>query len=132
MSAWLCENKTLSLCVDVIKSDDFKLYDVGNYGEKTEEELIQILTDLNTKSLNARYGESEYNVLKNPKYINLNVDDGQKHKSVACYTYQTCEAEYCREHPLFQSLEEWERANQQHEDYWDLYEWDIDNPIGVE
>ena len=131
MSAWLCRNKTLSLCVDVIKSDDFQAYDEHNYSQKSNEELIQILTDLNTESLTYLYGENdEYCVLKNPEYIKLDVEDGQKHKSVACYTYQTCESPFCREHPLFQALEKWEADNLPlYETSWDLYEWDIDSPL---
>lgn len=129
MSAWLCRNGTLSLCVDVIKSDDFKEYS-QEYQSKSKDELIEILADLNTKSLDARYGESEYHILKNPQYIGLDVEDGQKHKSVACYTYQTCESDYCCEHPLFIALEKWwADTEDEYDSIWDQYAWDIDREL---
>ena len=130
MSAWLVGNNTLSLCVDVIKSDDFKPYDTGNYAAKSKEELIDILSDLNTKSLNCRYGENPSHILKNRGYTPLDVEDGQRHKSVACYLYQTCECPEIVKHSLFDSLLKWEEDN--FEKYLNgNYQWDIDNPIGV-
>ena len=131
MSAWLCENGTLSLVVDVIKSDSFKEYDVENYADKNNKELVDILSDLNTKSLNCRYGKSEDNILQNREYINLNVEDGQKYKSVCCYLYQTCECLDIVEHPLFSALDEWRMNNRQYEDYKGLYHWDIDRMVGL-
>jgi len=130
MSAWLCHNKTLSCVVDVIKSDDFKEYDKENYAEKSNEELINILSDLNTKSLNCRYGENEYHILQDREYIKLDVDDGQRYKSLSCYTYQTCECPENNNHPLFHALESWEIDNEsKYETVWSQYHWDIDNPI---
>ena len=131
MSAWLCENGTLSLVVDVIKSDSFKEYDVENYADKNNKELVDILSDLNTKSLNCRYGKSEDNILQNREYINLNVEEGQKYKSVCCYLYQTCECLDIVEHPLFSALDEWRMDNRQYEDYKGLYHWDIDRMVGL-
>lgn len=65
MSAWLCENKTLSLVVDIIKSNEFQAYDKECYGLKDTFELMCLLSNLNTKSLDCRYGYSEDNILKN-------------------------------------------------------------------
>ena len=127
MSAWLCEKGTLSLVVDVIKCDSFKNYDVGNYANKSNEELLGILSDLNTKSLNCRYGKSEDNVLQNREYVSLDVEDGQKYKSVCCYLYQTCECLDIVEHPLFSALDKWRMDNREYEDYKGEYYWDIDN-----
>lgn len=129
MSAWLCRKATLSLVVDVIKSDDFKEYDVDGYANKSKDDLIEILADLNTKSLNCRYGKSPYHILKNREYINLNVDEGQRHKSVACYLYQTCECEEILEHSLFKALSKWNGDGRgKYEPTWSQYHWDIDDP----
>ena len=129
MSAWLCRKGTLSLVVDVIKSDDFKEYS-QEYQSKSKDELIEVLADLNTKSLDYRYGESEYHVLQDRTYISLDVEPGQRHKSVGCYTYQTCEDPANDEHPLFAALEKWYADNDEKYDaIWDQYEWDIDRAI---
>lgn len=130
MSAWLCGNKTLSCVVDIIQSNDFKKnYDIANeYCNKEKNELIDILSDLNTKSLNCRYGASEDNVLKDRKYVYLNVPIGQKFKSVSCYLYQTCECEDNLSNPLFHLLEKWSDDRfDLFECDWDKYEWDIDS-----
>ena len=132
MSAWLCGNKTLSLCVDVIKSDEFKKeFDVnGEYCERDVLELLYELSYLNTKSLDARYGVSEDNILKDKEYVSLNVDDGQRYKSVCCYLYQTCESEESCNDPLFQLLDYWcEDKRKVFEEVVDNYYWDIDCPI---
>ena len=127
MSAWLCENLTLSCCVEVIKSDGFKDYDVEGYAQKSNQELIEILSDLNTKSLDCRYGKSPSHILEERHYCPLNVDDGQRHKSVCCYLYQTCECSENEEHPLFKALDEWADDNDSKFN-WDNYYWDLDNP----
>lgn len=125
MSAWLCGNLTLSCCVDVIKK-----YMLGAYYEKTEEELIDILADLNTQSLNCRYGERMGNILENREYIKLDVSDAQKYKSVRCYLYQTCECKETVEHPLFKALHHFtEEYLMEFDKEWDNCHWDIDNPI---
>lgn len=130
MSAWLCENKTLSLVVDIIKSDEFQAYDDECYGLKDTFELMCLLSNLNTKSLDCRYGYSEDHILKNIRYIPLDVSDAQRHKSVRCYLYQTCECSENEEHPLFKALEEWsDDTYDKFEPEHDKCEWDIDNPI---
>ena len=129
MSAWLCRNGTLSLCVDVIKRDDFKEFDVENYADKSNEELIEILSELNTKSLDCRYGKSDSHILLNKRYIPFDIEDGQRFKSVSCYLYQTCECEENWDHPLYKGLDEWYLANEnKFAPSWKKYEWDIDNP----
>lgn len=137
MSAWLCGNGTLSLVVDVIKSDGFNEYDTEGYSNKSNEELIGILSDLNTKSLNCRYGQSEDNILQNRKYLSIDVGEGQRHKSVTCYLYQTCECIDIVEHPLFKALDKWRMDAWENDDgsivHGDYY-WDIDlylDKIGV-
>ena len=122
MSAWLCGNLTLSCCVDVIKE-----YRLGKYYEKSKEELIDILSDLNTKSLNCRYGVSRYHILENRKYISLDVSDAQKYMSVRCYLYQTCECEENEEHPLFKALQEYVEENLKYENERDNCHWDLDD-----
>lgn len=132
MSAWLCGNKTLSLCVDVIKSDEYKeKYDLEKkYSDKDPLEILTELSNLNTKSLNCRYGFHESNILKDKKYIPLSVDEGQKYKSVHCYLYQTCECKENYEHPLFKGLTDWCEDNfEKYEFERDNYYWDIDNPL---
>ena len=113
MSAWLCGNGTLSLCVDVIKRADFQEFDVENYADKSNEELIEILSELNTKSLDCRYGKSETHILQHREYVSINVTDGQRFKSVGCYTYQTCECPANENHPLFKALENWYIAHEE-------------------
>lgn len=130
MSAWLCGNKTLSLVTDIIKSEEFQKYDLDGYNLLNNSELMGILSDLNTKSLNCRYGYSEDNILKDISYIPLEVSDSQKHKSVRCYLYQTCECLENEEHPLFIALDKWSEDNyDKYEAEHSLCEWDIDNPI---
>lgn len=131
MSAWLCGNKTLSLVVDVIQSGEFiEGYDDAEFHNRTEHELINILSDLNTQSLDCRYGKYEGHILQNREYIKLDVDDGQRYKSVGCYLYQTCECSEIVESPLFKALDDWYNDNTpEFEDKWDQYHWDIDNPI---
>lgn len=127
MSAWLCGNKTLSLCVDVIRRDDFKEFDECGYACKDDDELISLLSFLNTKSLNCRYGESDEHILKDRGYVSLSVDDGQRYKSVHCYLYQTCECNDVCEHPLFKGLEGWcDVHDDEFEKDWGKYQWDID------
>lgn len=129
MSAWLCGNLTLSACVEIIKSDDFQFYDDGTYSDKSNSELMDILSDLNTKSLNCRYGKSRNHILEERHYCPLNVDDGQRYKSVSCYLYQTCECQENEEHPLFKALENWVEDNEDNYDsVWMEYYWDLDNP----
>ena len=120
MSAWLCGNKTLSLCVDVIKQ-----YKLGGYEEKSNKELMNILSDLNTKSLNYRYGENDDHILENREYVKLDVEDGQKHKSVSCYLYQTCEDPENIKHPLFEALDSYREVYFEKYVNGDYY-WDID------
>ena len=130
MSAWLCGNKTLSLCVDVIKSDEFEEYDIWNYRLEENSELMDLLSELNTKSLNCRYGEDESHILKLRDYVNLDVSAAQRHKSVRCYLYQTCECPENQNHPLFESLEKWSMYTySKYEIEHDKCEWDIDDPI---
>lgn len=131
MSAWLCRKGTLSLVVDTIKNEDFKKYDTENFSDKEKNILINLLSDLNTKSLNASYGESQDNILEDKEYIHLDVDECQRHKSVCCYLYQTCESTESSNHPLFQSLEKWsdETANKHDYDYWWECKWDIDKTL---
>ena len=134
MSAWLCGNKTLSLCVDVIKSEEFKKYDTDEvYSSMQSLELVELLSDLNTKSLNCRYGvNKKMNVLSNKQYIPLNVSDAQKHKSVRCYLYQTCESEECCQHPLFKLLKEWsEDVYEKYSPFHKECEWDMDTPLPI-
>lgn len=123
MSAWLCGNGTLSLCVDVLKSMD-------EYVDEEELVLLNRLSDLNTKSLICRYGKREHQILKDRMYISLDVDDGQRYKSVCCYIYQTCECDSNYDEPLFKSLVEWSDENEEcFESLSDDYFWDIDNHI---
>ena len=131
MSAWLCKKGTLSLVADTIKSDDFKEYDTENYSEKETSELMEILSDLNTKSLNARYGESQNHILKDKTYIKLDTDECQRHKSVCCYLYQTAESSECTTHPLFKALEKWSDDTEDKYDngYWWDCKWDIDKTL---
>lgn len=129
MSAWLCGNKTLSLCVDIIKSEGFTDYDEDDYQSKSELELLNELSSLNTNSLNCRYGKRQSNILQDREYIPLDVEDGQRYKSVACYLYQTCECNKNYHHPLFRGLNRWRNDNEvRYEELWDKYHWDIDNP----
>jgi hypothetical protein len=88
---------------------------------------MNILSDLNTKSLNCRYGKSSSHILKQRCYQVLDVDDGQRYKSVRCYLYQTCECLENEEHPLFKSLENWSNNTDEYDNVWDEYYWDLDN-----
>ena len=130
MSAWLCGNLTLSCVVDVIKSEEFKWnYDPADWSYKSKEELINYLSDLNTQSLNCRYGESPTHILEDRHYCPTNVSEAQKHKSVACYNYQTCECWHIEELPIFVALENWVSDNREKfEAEWDQCHWDLDNP----
>lgn len=130
MSAWLCGNKTLSLVVDVIKSDSFKKYDDNMFQYIDNEELIDILSELNTMSLNCRYGKHDSNILHDREYVKLNVDDGQRFKSVSCWLYQSGECYNSYDDDLYQALEAWCDDNElKYNENYDEYEWDIDNPI---
>lgn len=135
MSAWLCGNKTLSLVADVILSKEFQEnYDTKHDFALEKSSLVNLLSYLNTKSLNARYGENkELNVLEDIEYVLLDVGKAQKHKSVRCYLYQTCESDECCEHPLFQLLEQWSEDNYEKYSFLHKYcEWDMDSPILTE
>ena len=128
MSAWLCGNKTLSLCVDVIKSDEFKEKYCTGYEDEDAFEILKELAYLNTLSLNSRYGNRGGHILVDKQYLPLEVDDGQKYKSVCCYLYQTCECQDNYNHPLFKALNDWSNENEKkYEKEWDKYSWDIDN-----
>lgn len=134
MSAWLCGKGTLSCVVDIIHSKDFKEnYDTEKcYSSKSNEELINILSDLNTKSLNCRYGKDVNHILSDEDrvYVPLNVPFGQKFKSLCCYTYQTCECDENYSHPLFKALDKFEDCNyEKFQDDWEDYHWDIDAHI---
>lgn len=130
MSCWLCGNRTLSLVVDVIKSDDFKDYDTNNYAQKTNKELMDKLSELNTWSLDCRYGKSEDNKLDNINYKNMTVSPAQRHKSVRCYIYQTCEGIGNEDDPLYKALDQWSQDTYpKYEAEEDECYWDIDNPI---
>lgn len=119
MSAWLCGNKTLSLCVDVLKEEK-------GYSEDCQV-LLEELSELNTRSLDCRYGKSVQHILSDKEYVCLDVDDGQKYKSVCCYLYQTCECDANYDDSLFKSLEDYVNENEdEFEAVYDVYEWDID------
>lgn len=132
MSAWLCENKTLSLVVDIIKSSEFKdKYDLDGSSDMDEETLMMKLSRMNSKSLNYRYGHEKDNYLKDIKYVKQLVVPAQKHKSVCCYLYQTCEDPEVKETPLFRALDKW--SEDHYEDFTeqekDNCHWDIDHPL---
>ena len=131
MSAWLCGLGTLSLCVDVLKSKEFQEeYDIGDFADYSEDELLKELSYLNTKSLDCRYGKSVSHILEHKKYIRLNVSDAQRYKSVRCYLYQTCECDENSLHPLFSTLGAWSDVHEDDfEDDWGSVHWDIDNVI---
>ncbi len=136
MSAWLCENKTLSLVVDVIKSDSFrKYYDVdGKYYNKSENELVRLLSDINVKNLTYLYDsfpcEEEVEIMENREYIKQDVSNAQRHMSVCSFIYQSCDCDDNEKNDLYMLLRKWR------EDYYEIYgddhkccAWDIDNPI---
>ena len=136
MSAWLCENKLLSLVVDVVKSDTFgKYYDTEReYCDKSEKELIQILSDINTTNLHYLYesfpSDVEQNIMDNREYIKQDVSNAQRHMSVCSFIYQSCDCDENDYNKLYMLLRKWR------EDYYKVYcddhdkcEWDIDNPI---
>lgn len=138
MSAWLCENKLLSIVVDVVKSEDFRNnYDVnGDYSDLSEGELLDLLSEINVNNLRYLYDsfpdDYEQGILDNREYVRLSVSDFQRHKSVASFVYQSCDFSGNEDIPLFCLLVKWR------DDYdglvysseWDEAEWDIDNPIG--
>ena len=132
MSAWLCGNKTLSLVVDVIKSEEFREnYDLDNSSQLDKDELMGKLSLMNTMSLNHRYGESDEHKLEDIKYEELDVSSCQRHKSVCCYLYQTCEDPDVYDSNLYKALDWWA---ENHYDDFSIDEslichWDIDNPI---
>lgn len=136
MSAWLCENKLLSLVVDVVKSETFKkYYDVENeYSDLDEDEIIQLLSDINTINLQYLYDsfpcEAETNVINNREYIKQDESNAQRHLSVASFIYQSCDCDENKENKLYLLLRQW------CDDYYKIYvdehddcEWDIDNPL---
>lgn len=136
MSAWLCENKTLSLVVDTIKSDEFK--ENYNYkgkdslgfdadGVEDNEELLIHLSTLNSFNLDCLYGMDDDNHLDEVKYIKQDVSDAQRHMSVCCYIYQTSDYEDMYNSPLFKALKQWRDDNYAKYDHWqDTCKWDID------
>lgn len=138
MSAWLCEDKLLSIVVDVVKSEDFRNnYDVdGDYSDLSESELMDLLSKINVNNLHYLYdsfpNDYERSVLEGRRYVGLGVSDFQRHKCVASFVYQSCDFEGNMDIPLFKLLVKWR------DDYdgfrcspeWDAAEWDIDNPIG--
>ena len=136
MSAWLCENGTLSLVVDVIKSDSFrKYYDVNReYCDKSEEELIHLLSDINTTNLHYLYESFpsgvEQSIMDNLGYVELDVSNAQRHMSVCSFIYQSCDCDENSGNMLYLLLRKWR------EDYYKIYsdehdtcEWDIDCPL---
>lgn len=134
MSAWLCENKLLSLVVDVVKSDAFgKYYDVEHeYCDKSEDELIHMLSDINARNLEYLYdsfpSEVEQDILDNLGYVKLDVGNAQRHMSVCSFIYQSCDCvDYDVDNGLFTLLMRWR------DDYYKVYccehddcKWDID------
>ena len=105
MSAFLCGNKTLSCVVDVIKSPEFKQhYYKENFNELMELDILQKLSYYNTRNLNYLYGEDIDNKLYNKCYKHLEVSDAQRHKSTACYLYQTMDTMINRELPILIAL----------------------------
>ena len=132
MSAWLCGNKTLSLVVDTIKSSEFEdNYDMNNSSGLDKQTLMRKLSQMNTESLNYRYGQDPDNYLENIRYERQFVIPAQKHKSVGCYLYQTCEDPEVKETPLFKALDKWWEDH--YEDFTeqekDNCHWDIDHPL---
>ena len=120
MSCWICGNKTLSLVADTVQ----KITD----GYDDKEELMKELSRLNIKTVEQYYGDTDCghtDVINNVKYIKLDVEDAQRHKSVCCYLYQT--DDYVKS-PLIDVLKRWsEHTRNAYEPYWDLYKWDIDS-----
>ena len=134
MSAWLCENKLLSLVVDVIKSGSFrKYYDTDElYSEKSEIELIEELSDINCTNLHYLYeefpSEFEKDIIDNREYVKLDVSNAQRHMSVCSFIYQSCDCEGNGNNLLYSLLRKWR------DDYYKIYcdehdncEWDIDS-----
>lgn len=132
MSAWLCGNGTLSLVADVIKSAEFaEKYDPNTLWSYREPiDLVQKLSSYNSENLDYLYGTDSDNYENNLEYVELNVSDAQKHKSVACYLYQTTDLPYNRDILLLQSLRKWvEDHRAEFEPWWDTVEWDIDRSL---
>ena len=137
MSAWLCGNKTLSLVVDTIKTEEFqKNYDYkgkDSFGfEATEEtdelELLKHLSELNSFNLDRLYGMDDDNHSNDFKYIKQDVSEAQRHMSVCCYIYQTSDYEDMYNSPLFNALKKWRDDNYEKYDHWhDTCKWDIDH-----
>ena len=133
MSAWLCENKLLSLVVDVVKSETFKKYDIfKEYSEKSKEELMNELHGINSDNLEYLYPDDvEFRTLNDIHYIKQDVSDAQRHKSVCSFIYQSCDVFDEGDNRLFDLLCMWR------DDFdgivdgkeWDMAEWDIDNPL---
>lgn len=142
MSAWLCENKLLSIVVDVIKSNEFRNnYDTNHkYCDKDELELLNQLSDINTGNLHYLYSsfpsEIEERIMNNREYVPIDVNEYQKHKSVCSFIYQSCDyIDYDKldDDDLFNLLLKWRDSHINYEDNveWEKAEWDIDNPIGA-
>ena len=91
MSAWLCENKTLSLVADVITSPEWaKEYDEHFYNEMEKDKLVNVLNWYNRRNLDYLYEDGADGFGKSePVYVELDVSPVQRYKSVRCYLYQT-------------------------------------------
>ena len=125
MSAWECGNKTLSLVVDVIRSEEFQ---TKTGVPKTKKALMELLHSYNKWSLEERYEENEF--MTKPRYQNIKVDEPQKWKSVGCYLYQCDYIPYDKMPQLLIDLENWyQKTAEQYDEESKDYDWDIDTPI---